>query len=824
MTAAVGMDLGAEMAAGEPAGLEQGPVTATRLGKELSTNWLRPASGNLATPLASEAPSFRSSWQSQVNAWRGVSRGTNGVESEDASEAGTVDTTHGAPMSRVEKSGQAPLSAQAANSSLQWNGAVTRQNVSVPDVAGQKEVWSDTGRSPWKAVQNRGTQTTSTESTDATATERPDTANRNRVGSASQQANQENTAQAATVGAQAIAPAIEAPVPPLVPPAQSQISKPAQTTEATSAPESDFTLSKWPSAQFSGSAQLPGAAEIASTATGSPATGANGSSTSSAYESDLMLLSWRSTQFSGSAQLPGAAEIASTATSTPATGANGSGTHSAYESDLTLSSRRSTQLSGSAQLSGAVEIASAATGSPATGANGSGAAAASESDLTLSSRRSTQLSGSAQLSGAVEIASAATGAPATGANGSGTASAFESDLALSSRRSTQFSGSAQLPGAEEIASAATGRLATGANGSGAAAGVRTHTMHTSPAFIPRNATESEAMHETAASSLGDADEPAASQQMTPLYPPEARSAESRHEPSIAQTSATNESLSGQSVPTSSKGNLNHPATVEGVALSAAPLATVSGAAQASPDAVQDTSKPFTDRATARAANRDATGESIAGATQISAAQPAGVDAAASSGLRIPGAPQISTAPAPHDQPVAAAASAAATTRDTFSALDAGTSPGTPAWTHAGSQHAEAGFRDPALGWVSVRADLNGGGIHATLVPSSAEAAQALNGHLAGLSTHLVEQQSPVASLTMASPSESGVENGMGQRMQQGAEGNPQRNAPEEAQAGSQENAPPASSTSVLDAPVQAGIRDSLTHTGDLRGTHISVMA
>ena len=730
MTAAVGMDLGAEMAAGEPAGLEQGPVTATRLGKELSTNWLRPASGNLATPLASEAPSFRSSWQSQVNAWRGVSRGTNGVESEDASEAGTVDTTHGAPMSRVEKSGQAPLSAQAANSSLQWNGAVTRQNVSVPDVAGQKEVWSDTGRSPWKAVQNRGTQTTSTESTDATATERPDTANRNRVGSASQQANQENTAQAATVGAQAIAPAIEAPVPPLVPPAQSQISKPAQTTEATSAPESDFTLSKWPSAQFSGSAQLPGAAEIASTATGSPATGANGS----------------------------------------------------------------------------------------------GAAAASESDLTLSSRRSTQLSGSAQLSGAVEIASAATGAPATGANGSGTASAFESDLALSSRRSTQFSGSAQLPGAEEIASAATGRLATGANGSGAAAGVRTHTMHTSPAFIPRNATESEAMHETAASSLGDADEPAASQQMTPLYPPEARSAESRHEPSIAQTSATNESLSGQSVPTSSKGNLNHPATVEGVALSAAPLATVSGAAQASPDAVQDTSKPFTDRATARAANRDATGESIAGATQISAAQPAGVDAAASSGLRIPGAPQISTAPAPHDQPVAAAASAAATTRDTFSALDAGTSPGTPAWTHAGSQHAEAGFRDPALGWVSVRADLNGGGIHATLVPSSAEAAQALNGHLAGLSTHLVEQQSPVASLTMASPSESGVENGMGQRMQQGAEGNPQRNAPEEAQAGSQENAPPASSTSVLDAPVQAGIRDSLTHTGDLRGTHISVMA
>jgi hypothetical protein len=88
----------------------------------------------------------------------------------------------------------------------------------------------------------------------------------------------------------------------------------------------------------------------------------------------------------------------------------------------------------------------------------------------------------------------------------------------------------------------------------------------------------------------------------------------------------------------------------------------------------------------------------------------------------------------------------------------------------------------------------------------------------------VEQQSPVASLTMASPSESGAENGMGQRMQQGAEGNPQRNAPEEAHVSAQENAPPTSSTSALDAPAQAGISDSLTHTGDLRGTHISVMA
>jgi hypothetical protein len=416
-----------------------------------------------------------------------------------------------------------------------------------------------------------------------------------------------------------------------------------------------------------------------------------------------------------------------------------------------------------------------------------------------------------------------------------TTSAPRPTFAPSNWRSTQFSGRAQLSGAvplsgpqlssaEEIANAATSKFATSGSGNGIAAGSGTHTLHTGSAFIPHNATASEAMHETAASAVGDADEPTASQQMTRQASTEARSAESRHEPSMAQTAATNESVSGQSVLTSSTGNLNHPATAAGVASSAAPLATVAGANQASPDTVQNTSKPFADRVTTRAANHGATGESIASASPISAPQPAGADAAASSGLRIPGAPQISATPALHELPVPAAASAAAPARDTFSALDAGTSPGTPAWTRAGSQHAEAGFRDPALGWVSVRADLDAGGIHATLVPSSAEAAQALSGHLAGLSTHLVEQQSPVASVTMASPSGSGVENGMGQRMQQGAEENPQGSAPEEAPAGSREIAPPASSTSVLDVPAQAGIQDSVTHTGDLRGTHISVMA
>ena len=72
---------------------------------------------------------------------------------------------------------------------------------------------------------------------EATAIERPGPANRNRAGSATHQANQENTAQAAISGAQTIAPIIEAPIQIPAPAVQSQILKPAQTAETTSATE-----------------------------------------------------------------------------------------------------------------------------------------------------------------------------------------------------------------------------------------------------------------------------------------------------------------------------------------------------------------------------------------------------------------------------------------------------------------------------------------------------------------------------------------------------------------------------------------------------------
>jgi hypothetical protein len=106
--------------------------------------------------------------------------------------------------------------------------------------------------------------------------------------------------------------------------------------------------------------------------------------------------------------------------------------------------------------------------------------------------------------------------------------------------------------------------------------------------------------------------------------------------------------------------------------------------------------------------------------------------------------------------------------ETFAALDAGTGVGAPGWVHAGSQGAEAGFQDPALGWVGVRADMSGGVIHASLLPGSADAAQALSGHLAGLSAHLAAQHTAVGSLAVASPEAGRAGWGSGQGSNQGS--------------------------------------------------------
>lgn len=99
--------------------------------------------------------------------------------------------------------------------------------------------------------------------------------------------------------------------------------------------------------------------------------------------------------------------------------------------------------------------------------------------------------------------------------------------------------------------------------------------------------------------------------------------------------------------------------------------------------------------------------------------------------------------------------------DMFAELDARPPGSAPTWLHAGAQHVEAGFEDPALGWVSVRAELGGGGVRAALVPGSDHAAAALNTHLAGLNAFLAERHAGVGAVTVAAPETRSPEWGQG---------------------------------------------------------------
>lgn len=88
--------------------------------------------------------------------------------------------------------------------------------------------------------------------------------------------------------------------------------------------------------------------------------------------------------------------------------------------------------------------------------------------------------------------------------------------------------------------------------------------------------------------------------------------------------------------------------------------------------------------------------------------------------------------------------------DTFAALEPGSRHDTGAlnWTRTGHLQAEAGFQDPALGWIGVKAETIGGVVHATLSPQSSEAAKALSGHIPDLHSYLSASHTPVETLTL----------------------------------------------------------------------------
>ena len=166
--------------------------------------------------------------------------------------------------------------------------------------------------------------------------------------------------------------------------------------------------------------------------------------------------------------------------------------------------------------------------------------------------------------------------------------------------------------------------------------------------------------------------------------------------------------------------------------------------------------------------------------------------------------------------------------ETFAALDAETATGAPTWIHAGAQRAEAGFHDPALGWVGVRADLGGGGIHASLVPDSADSAQALGGHMAGLNAYLAEQHTPVEVLTVAAPENhsaaSGLDQTGSQQMHQGAGQDGGQGEPSRQLSDSQRSSPAVTAAASLEDAVPAGRPDSSDQLARTGGNHISVMA
>ncbi len=98
-----------------------------------------------------------------------------------------------------------------------------------------------------------------------------------------------------------------------------------------------------------------------------------------------------------------------------------------------------------------------------------------------------------------------------------------------------------------------------------------------------------------------------------------------------------------------------------------------------------------------------------------------------------------------------ASSSPASERETFSALDSASLPPHTTWIHTGAHHAEAGYLDPGLGWVSVRVDGTASGVHAALVPGSREAASILGTHLDGLNALLSDHQDHAAIVTVADP-------------------------------------------------------------------------
>jgi hypothetical protein len=171
------------------------------------------------------------------------------------------------------------------------------------------------------------------------------------------------------------------------------------------------------------------------------------------------------------------------------------------------------------------------------------------------------------------------------------------------------------------------------------------------------------------------------------------------------------------------------------------------------------------------------------------------------------------------QPQVAMGSAA---HDPFAALDTHSTAPATTWLQAGTHHAEAGYLDPSLGWVGVRAQSSGSALHAAILPGSGEAAQALGGHLTELNSFMSEHHGRSSTVTLALPDQGQPQGGFNHSGGHSGEGPAQRQS-HEGQA--QGDAAPFPSQAATDTGTRTQVRlDSDAHVYPRDGVHISVIA
>lgn len=160
---------------------------------------------------------------------------------------------------------------------------------------------------------------------------------------------------------------------------------------------------------------------------------------------------------------------------------------------------------------------------------------------------------------------------------------------------------------------------------------------------------------------------------------------------------------------------------------------------------------------------------------------------------------------------------------TFAALDADFHPESSNWTHMSTHRAEAGFQDPSLGWIGVRAESSRGQVHASVVPDSNDAAQALGGHMAGLHAHLAITRTPVDTITLTAPNGGG--SAFGGALGQGSDRNPDQSTGHSGGFQPDQTVQPGPSNDSI--AVRSGFQSEATQQGFLSedsGGHVSLIA